>query len=181
MLVLFTGAGLLLKSFLRMRAVNSGFRAENVLTMTVDLPVVAYSIFPSPITRRGGIEKVAIRRVLKVRECGANHLARRRCARIAHCLGKGCHSPQRTLETLTNLPGVSAAGAVNCLPPGDALIGRGYRFTIWNESTSLPALEICFRRKVLPSISITLKECSSEMNLYVKASHFSGSFWRPGL
>jgi hypothetical protein len=37
-LVLLTGAGLLLKSFLRMRAVDPGFRAENVLTITVDLP-----------------------------------------------------------------------------------------------------------------------------------------------
>src|SRR5439155_24170766 len=41
-LVLLTGAGLLLKSFLRMRAVDPGFRAENVLTATVDLPDSAY-------------------------------------------------------------------------------------------------------------------------------------------
>ena len=42
-LVLLTGAGLLLKSFLRMRAVDPGFRAENVLTMTVDLPESLYN------------------------------------------------------------------------------------------------------------------------------------------
>jgi predicted permease len=41
-LVLLTGAGLMLKSFLRMRAVNPGFRPENILTMTVDLPGSVY-------------------------------------------------------------------------------------------------------------------------------------------
>jgi predicted permease len=41
-LVLLTGAGLMLKSFLRMRAVNPGFRSENILTMTVDLPESTY-------------------------------------------------------------------------------------------------------------------------------------------
>jgi hypothetical protein len=42
-LVLLTGAGPLLKSFPRMRAVNPGFRAGNVLTMTVDLPDSLYA------------------------------------------------------------------------------------------------------------------------------------------
>lgn len=37
-LLLLTGAGLMLKSFMRMRAVNPGFRAQSVLTTTVDLP-----------------------------------------------------------------------------------------------------------------------------------------------
>jgi putative ABC transport system permease protein len=41
-LVLLTGAGLMLKSFMRMREVDLGFRTENVLTMTVDLPDASY-------------------------------------------------------------------------------------------------------------------------------------------
>ena len=80
-LVLLTGAGLLLKSFLRMRAVDPGFRAENVLTMTVDLPESLYNT-------SAGIQ--------------AFHA--------------------RTLEKLSNLPGVLAAGAVNWLPLNGALM-----------------------------------------------------------
>jgi predicted permease len=41
-LVLLTGAGLMIRSFARMRAVDLGFRPENVVAMTVDLPRSAY-------------------------------------------------------------------------------------------------------------------------------------------
>jgi predicted permease len=41
-LVLLTGAGLMLKSFLRIRAVDPGFHPDNILTMTVDLPDSTY-------------------------------------------------------------------------------------------------------------------------------------------
>ena len=41
-LVLLTGAGLLLKSFLRLRAVNPGFSPHSVMTTTVDLPDSMY-------------------------------------------------------------------------------------------------------------------------------------------
>jgi predicted permease len=42
-LVLLTGAGLLLRSFRNMRAVDLGFTPANVLTMTVDLPTTTYA------------------------------------------------------------------------------------------------------------------------------------------
>ncbi len=41
-LILLAGAGLMLKSFLRMRSVNPGFHPENTLVMTVDLPDSVY-------------------------------------------------------------------------------------------------------------------------------------------
>lgn len=74
-LVLLTGAGLMLKSFLRMRAVSPGFQPENVLTMTVDLPGTTYETTTD--------------------------------IRAFH---------RSTLEKLSNLPGVMAAGAVNWMP-----------------------------------------------------------------
>ncbi|MGH9310458.1 MAG: ADOP family duplicated permease [Vicinamibacterales bacterium] len=42
-LVLLTGAGLLAKSFLRLRAVDNGFRVDNVVRMSLELPQSAYS------------------------------------------------------------------------------------------------------------------------------------------
>ena len=42
-LVLLTGAGLMAKSFLRLRAVDPGFRAENVVRLSVELPESSYA------------------------------------------------------------------------------------------------------------------------------------------
>jgi putative ABC transport system permease protein len=42
-LVLLTGAGLLIQSFLRLRAIDTGVRPDNLLAMTVDLPASDYS------------------------------------------------------------------------------------------------------------------------------------------
>jgi putative ABC transport system permease protein len=47
-LVLLAGAGLLVKSFLRMRSVDPGFRPEGVLSMSVNLPPTVY---PDPARR----------------------------------------------------------------------------------------------------------------------------------
>jgi predicted permease len=42
-LVLLTGAGLMAKSFLRLRAVDTGFRTDNVVRLSVELPESSYS------------------------------------------------------------------------------------------------------------------------------------------
>jgi putative ABC transport system permease protein len=42
-LVLLTGAGLMMQSFLRLRAVDTGFDPDNVLRMSVELPTAKYS------------------------------------------------------------------------------------------------------------------------------------------
>jgi hypothetical protein len=49
------------------------------------------------------------------------------------------------------------------------------------ESRVSPVSETCFRRRVLPSISTTLKEWTWEMNLSVKACQPAGSICCSGL
>jgi predicted permease len=49
-LVLLAGAGLMVRSFLRMRDVELGFRPERVMAMTVDLPETAYRTAPEMVT-----------------------------------------------------------------------------------------------------------------------------------
>ena len=85
-LILLTGAGLMLKSFLRLQAVNPGFSPHSVMTMTVDLPDSEYRTI-------GQIQ--------------AFHM--------------------RTLQELSRLPGVNAAGAVNWIPLGQGLVMGTFR------------------------------------------------------
>lgn len=69
-LVLTLGAGLLVRSFMKLQAVNPGFDATNVLTLTADLPAVRYDTFPKvtayfdALTRRAralnGVEAVGL-------------------------------------------------------------------------------------------------------------------------
>src|SRR6266576_4023978 len=47
--------------------------------------------------------------------------------------------------------------------------------TIRNASSSLPVSEICLKRRVLPSISTTLKEFCWDKNLLVKGCQLDGS------
>jgi putative ABC transport system permease protein len=79
-LVLLTGAGLMLKSFIRLRSSETGFQAENVMTMSVELPDGAYQ------------------------NASQIHAFR-----------------ERTLEKLSQLPGVTATAALNWLPLGGML------------------------------------------------------------
>jgi putative ABC transport system permease protein len=69
-LVLTLGAGLLVRSFLKLQSVNPGFDATGVLTVTVPLPAVRYDTFPKvtayydELTRRTralpGVESVGL-------------------------------------------------------------------------------------------------------------------------
>src|SRR5256885_1354607 len=73
-LVLLVGAGLLLKSFVRLQNVNPGFESRNVLTMEVSLPLMKYprgkpvADFYAEATRRikalPGVEAVAFTSIL---------------------------------------------------------------------------------------------------------------------
>jgi predicted permease len=80
-LVLLVGAGLLVRSFIRLRAVEPGFRPERVMTMTVDLPSSTYAQLPGLQAFHGQL-----------------------------------------LRSLSALPDVTSAGAVNWMPFGDVVI-----------------------------------------------------------
>jgi putative ABC transport system permease protein len=58
-LILLIGAGLLINSFLRLRNVDPGFRADNLLTMQVALPALKYP----DLTRRAAFYTELVRRI----------------------------------------------------------------------------------------------------------------------
>ncbi len=59
-LVLLTGAGLLMQSFLRLRAVDAGFETDNVLRMSVELPTAKYaSAEQLQLFHQGMLERLA--------------------------------------------------------------------------------------------------------------------------
>jgi len=147
-LVLLTGAGLLLKSFLRMRAVDPGFRAENVLTMTVDLPESLYNTTV-------GIQ--------------AFHA--------------------RTLEKLSNLPGVLAAGAVNWLPLNGPLMWGifhlyGGRPTLRGYMVDKPAVSPEYFRvmgiQLLSGRAFSDQDSSTAPRVAIISQSVARTFWPGG-
>ena len=59
-LVLLTGAGLMMQSFLRLRAVDAGFDTDNVLRMSVELPPAKYATAEQlQVFHQGMLEKLA--------------------------------------------------------------------------------------------------------------------------
>ena len=71
-LVLLAGAGLLIRSFLRVRATDPGFQTENLVTMNLSLPAAMYR---SPSDVRGFIERLdeKLRRIPGVMAVGAGN------------------------------------------------------------------------------------------------------------
>ena len=80
-LVLVTGAGLLAKSFLRLRAVDPGFRTDNVVSLSVELPGSVYAsaqklqaFHQDMLTRLSGLPNVAVASVVNWRPLGTEYI-----------------------------------------------------------------------------------------------------------
>ena len=80
-LVLLAGAGLLLRSFLKLQNVNPGFRAEGVLTADVTLPATRYDL-----TKAGGFFRESLARIGALP--GVEHAAGSSCKPVPFpCIG----------------------------------------------------------------------------------------------
>jgi predicted permease len=93
--VLLTGAGLMIRSFLRLHNEDLGFEPENVLTVQVSLPRLKYADITKPTAKAP--EGKAPRKWWTVRPNVSAFV-------------------RQALERLEHLPGVNSAGVVNFLP-----------------------------------------------------------------
>jgi putative ABC transport system permease protein len=80
-LTLLTGAGLMLKSFLRLRAVDPGFRPDHVVTLTVNLPGSTYSTVQKvhafqhdTLARLSSLPDVVVAGAVNWRPLGGQHM-----------------------------------------------------------------------------------------------------------
>ncbi len=94
-LVLLSGAGLMIRSFLRLHNEDQGFRPENVLTVQVSLPRLKYADITKPTAKAPSY--TASRKFWTVRPSVSAFV-------------------RQVLERLEHLPGVKSAGVINFLP-----------------------------------------------------------------
>jgi putative ABC transport system permease protein len=107
-LVLLTGAGLLMRSFVRLQSTDLGFRAEGVLTAGVQLPVARYDL-----PRAGSFFRESLSRIALLP--GVQHVAGASCLPVPFaCIGTGFWRVDRPKPA----DGQSASGQVRPVTPG---------------------------------------------------------------
>ncbi len=107
-LVLLTGAGLLMRSFVKLQSTDLGFRAEGVLTAGVQLPAARYDL-----PRAGRFFRESLSRIAVLP--GVQHAAGASCLPVPFpCIGTGFWRVDRPKPA----DGQSASGQVRPVTPG---------------------------------------------------------------
>jgi len=107
-LVLLTGAGLLMRSFLELQSTDLGFRAEGVLTAGVQLPAARYDLPQAGRFFRESLSRIALLP-------GVQHVAGASCLPVPFaCIGTGFWRVDRPKPA----DGQSASGQVRPVTPG---------------------------------------------------------------
>jgi len=107
-LVLLTGAGLLMRSFLELQSTDLGFRAEGVLTAGVQLPAARYDLPQADSFFRESLSRIALLP-------GVQHVAGASCLPVPFaCIGTGFWRVDRPKPA----DGQSASGQVRPVTPG---------------------------------------------------------------
>jgi putative ABC transport system permease protein len=107
-LVLLTGAGLLMRSFVRLQSTDLGFRAEGVLTAGVQLPAARYDL-----PRAGSFFRESLSRIALLP--GVQHVAGASCLPVPFaCIGTSFWRVDRPKPA----DGQSASGQVRPVTPG---------------------------------------------------------------
>jgi putative ABC transport system permease protein len=107
-LVLLTGAGLLMRSFVKLQGTDLGFRAEGVLTAGVQLPASRYDLPRASLFFRESLSRIAALP-------GVQHVAGASCLPVPFpCIGTGFWRLDRPKPA----DGQSASGQVRPVTPG---------------------------------------------------------------